>query len=903
METSMNPSETVESLFEAARQLPTSKERAAYLQTACGQDMALRQRVEALLKAEMEAGEFLSAPLPTLQAESASRGTTVEPLAEKPGDRIGRYKLLQQIGEGGCGVVYMAEQEEPVRRRVALKVIKPGMDSRQVLARFEAERQALALMDHPNIARVLDAGATGNGRPFFVMELVKGVRITDYCDQAQLATPQRLELFVQVCLAIQHAHQKGIIHRDIKPSNVLVTLHDGVPIPKVIDFGIAKATTGQQLTDKTLFTAFEQFVGTPAYMSPEQVKLSGLDVDTRSDIYSLGVLLYELLTGKTPFDAKELLAAGLEQMRRTIREKDPVRPSTRLSTMLAGELTVTARHRQCEALRLIALLRGDLDWIVMKTLEKDRSRRYETANGLAMDLRRYLADEPVLARPPSRTYRLQKLIRRNKLVFGAAGAAIASLMIGLIISGLSMISEKKQRHIAEEQRNRATLAQTAAQTAQQLADKRAGQLLSALRLFRSGVTNLSDAEAFFHDTIETQRKSAGSNAVELASSLQYLAMIQDIEQKEPQAAATLREALVLQKKTLREGDPEIVETTVQLAMILQSLDKPEEAEPVFRDALKQLRIAAAKNPAHLSHYFGVALHHLAEVLRKEKKLSEAVPLAQEAIAKYERHPEWPLGEHAHAQHVLADVLQESENSADGQSLNRMRQGQRLLAEGEYLASRAEWDQAAAKLTEATRLDPANHATWWLLGSVLAGKGDVAAYQKDCHEIFERFGNPESPMIAERTAKVCSILPAALPVDDLAKVARLAEWAAEQGADSPWVHWFQVTRGLAEYRQGNFTNALTSAKEAQTTILHSQDQERWVCEILSYLVCSLAQSQLHQPAEARGALDHALQIARQHGMPQANNVELGQFWHDVVIAQLLAREAQGLLDHSAPSKPQ
>src|SRR5437899_7156570 len=316
-------------VFSAARRLPV-EERAAYLDEACAGDAALRQRVGELLRAGEEAAGFLQDPARGAQRPadgSASPTLLLSPTpGEKAGDRIGHYKLLQQIGEGGCGVVYMAEQEEPVRRRVALKVIKLGMDTKSVIARFEAERQALALMDHPNIAKVLDAGATETGRPYFVMELVRGIRITEYCDQNKLSTEERLKLFVQVCHAIQHAHQKGIIHRDIKPSNILVTLHDGVPVPKVIDFGIAKATQGR-LTDHTLFTAFEQFIGTPAYMSPEQAEMSGLDIDTRSDVYSLGVLLYELLTGKTPFDAKELLADGLDEMRRTIRETEPLKPS------------------------------------------------------------------------------------------------------------------------------------------------------------------------------------------------------------------------------------------------------------------------------------------------------------------------------------------------------------------------------------------------------------------------------------------------------------------------------------------------------------------------------------------------------------------------------------------------
>ena len=307
------------------------------------------------------------------------------------------------------------------------------MDTKQVIARFEAERQALALMDHPNIAKVLDAGATDTGRPFFVMELVRGVPITEYCDQNNLSTHQRLDLFIPVCKAIQHAHQKGIIHRDIKPSNILVTLHDGLPVPKVIDFGIAKAID-QPLTEKTLFTRFEQFMGTPAYMSPEQAEMSGLDIDTRSDIYSLGVLLYELLTGKPPFDPETLVKSGVDAMRRTIREVEPPRPSTRLNTLAAADLTAIAKKHGTEAAKLSALVRGDLDWIVMKCLEKDRTRRYDTANGLGMEVQRYLDNEPVTARPPSTVYRFQKAFRRNKLVFTAGFAVAAALLLGIIVS-------------------------------------------------------------------------------------------------------------------------------------------------------------------------------------------------------------------------------------------------------------------------------------------------------------------------------------------------------------------------------------------------------------------------------------------------------------------------------------
>jgi tetratricopeptide (TPR) repeat protein/serine/threonine protein kinase len=548
-----------ETVFAQAIEIETAEDRASFLDQACRSDPELRREVEKLVADYFRAGSFLERPAAQIVA------TVDEPVSEGPGRMVGPYKLLEQIGEGGFGVVFMAEQQEPIRRKVALKVLKPGMDSKQVIARFEAERQALALMDHANIAKVLDAGQTTSGRPYFVMDLVKGLPITDYCDHNRLTPRERLELFVHVCQAVQHAHLKGIIHRDLKPSNVLVTVQDGRPLVKVIDFGIAKAL-GQQLTDKTVFTGFAQLVGTPLYMSPEQAALSNVDVDTRSDVYSLGVLLYELLTGTTPFDEERLKEIGYDELRRIIREEDPPRPSTRIST-LGRAATTASEKRQSDPHKLSRLFRGELDWIVMKCLEKDRDRRYETASSLARDVERYLHDEPVRACPPSAAYRLRKFVRRHKAALAVAGLVL--LVLVLLGSGLGWLVRDRTLR-----RERAVLEATAAR--EDVAHlRREGRWTAALAVARRAEMLLAGAGA--HPELRHQLSELGRD----------LKMAADLEE------IRLRKSEVKDGRfDLQRADGEYAEAFRSFGIDVEKLAPAEAAEPIRSRSIRE-ELAAA----------------------------------------------------------------------------------------------------------------------------------------------------------------------------------------------------------------------------------------------------------------------------------------------------------------------
>jgi serine/threonine protein kinase len=624
------------SVFAAALEKTSSQERAAYVTEACAGDEKLRRRVENLLRAHAEPDDVLDPPAHQVGTVS------LVPLAEGPGTVIGPYKLLQQIGEGGFGVVYMAEQSQPVRRMVALKIIKPGMDTAQVIARFESERQALALMDHPNIAHVFDAGSTASGRPYFVMELVKGVPITDFCDQNQLPPEARLRLFLDLCHAIQHAHHKGVIHRDIKPSNVMVTLHDGVPVVKVIDFGVAKAM-GLRLTERTFFTAYGQMIGTPAYMSPEQAEMSGLDIDTRSDVYALGVLLYELLTGTTPLECERLRQAAYAEMQRLIREEEAPRPSTRLSS-LGGSATVLAGNRGLDVKRLVQLLAGDLDWLVMKALEKDRNRRYDTPGSFAEDIERYLHHEAILARSPSSAYKLKKFAQRNRATVITTTVVAASLILGIVLASWQAV-----RALAAEEQATVALAQAGtdrdrALAAERLASQRLEQITRekerAETALKDATLERSRAEKALAEATSQRGKAEASSVRAVQMDCVFSAMDMEVKGKYAMAERLYLNGCEVLKIFPGGGYGATQPVTFALCAFYSRRNTPEKGEQLLRDLLDFRKLHPEPKAEVVGEELTPTLDTLGLNLLEQHKWVDAEKVLRECLDIRDRQDKW-----------------------------------------------------------------------------------------------------------------------------------------------------------------------------------------------------------------------------------------------------------------------
>ncbi|MCW1922456.1 serine/threonine-protein kinase [Luteolibacter arcticus] len=987
------------------------EERVRYLDHACGGDAALRERVKSLLLAHDRAGDFMGEPVAILQ-----QGTASEPAGEAAGDRIGPYKLLQQIGEGGCGVVFMAEQEEPIRRRVALKLVKPGMDTKSVITRFEAERQALAMMDHPNIAKVFDAGVTPTGRPYFVMELIHGIRITEFCDESALSTTERLELFVQVCHAVQHAHQKGIIHRDIKPSNILVTRTSaGDALPMVIDFGVAKAITGQRLTDNTLFTAFEMLIGTPAYMSPEQAAFTNVDVDTRTDIYGLGVLLYELLTGTTPFDARELLKVGLDEIRRVILDRDPVLPSTRLKCMEAGDLTATAQHRQSEPLRLIRVVRGDLDWIVMKAMEKDRARRYPTANALATDVQRYLADETITARPPGSLYKLRKWMVRNRLLAGSLLVIGLLLSAALAITSILLSREREARRQADLEKRRA---QAAAATSQQvvtflketlagvapsaakgrdtrmlreildranhrIAEGLAGQpeaeaelryifgvvyadlgayktseqmfrrvleLLGRVSLPESvgaarahsflGLVLLrqsrwNESEAELQAALDLWKRLGLLEEIRAVETLANLSVLRRLEGRLEEAESLSRRVLELRRKILPPADSRILSASSNLGSVLVAAGKISEAEQLFRQLIEE-----RKNREETEDHSIALIHHaLGAVLQRQGKSGEArecyeraVAIRREMLVKGHPHLTSSLmalanlqraaGKTGEAEALYREAFENSRNRTDEEDptatakaledLIKLMLVQKKRIEvdalfselmppgfpitlenvplwkirAEFLARTGKWAEAMALGEKLVALQPGDHELYHTLAPLLIAEGEIEAYRELCDRILKRFVAPTDPFLADRMAKDCLIMPSA--EGDVKAAAALAEVAVSKGAGRASSPLFHFCKALAEYRQGNFAEAIEWAEKVKGLLPHAA--------VEAGAILAMANHQLKQFDAARAHL--AGSSAAFAKLPSLESGDLGGDWRDWIIARTLLAEARTLIEGSA-----
>jgi serine/threonine protein kinase/tetratricopeptide (TPR) repeat protein len=876
-----------QSIFIEALEKYAPAELAAYLDQACAGDSELRKRVERLLQRYQGAGSFLESPPPGLDVSQLE-----PPISEGPGSIIGPYKLLEQIGEGGMGVVFMAEQTHPVQRKVALKIVKPGMDTKQVIARFEAERQALALMDHPNIARVLDAGTTGEesgrqyavgsrqpsesrqesaesdssppaayrrppassappptaycqpptpsappptayrlppttaGRPYFVMELVRGVPLTEFCDQHKLTIRERLELFINVCQAVQHAHQKGIIHRDLKPTNVLVTLHDTKPVVKVIDFGVAKAT-GQKLTEKTLFTGLTQMIGTPLYMSPEQAEMSGLDVDTRSDIYSLGVLLYELLTGTTPFDSQRLKRAAFDEMRRIIRKEEPPRPSTRISSlsrsapkpplppgegrgegessesaevMETANLTTTiADRRRIDPRHLSRLFQGELDWIVMKCLEKDRNRRYETASALADDVERYLCDGPVQACPPSRRYLVRKLIRRHKAL---ATGIIFALLFVFVVGGVVV---EALEWALRDQANR----------------------ISALECDERGASYLQDgrfaeAEAAFRDAIRIQ--------------------------------------------------PDYFQAHTNLGRILYDRKRYDEAELALASAIQ---LQPSDWMAHF--YFGLTLLSHAQSFGRTPSWDLIVPEMLKAIDLSGDGPYHSL----RVNHV-ATKLAKWPVLFDRVARGRPNEPALWLGRARYRAQCCQWADAMADYSKVIYHRPLTGDETVEYAYLLVLLNDTNAYVRFCQELLGRIGEPHDALESFQMARAFSAAPQSVASNE-----SIVQWAS-YGAETYRDAWYPHALGLAHYRAGHFELAIENLRESNKRVWDTTAKSQ------NWLVLAMCQFQLGKIEEANQCLATAENIIAE-ALPEKTGEPVDVDPPDWIPIQVLLREAESLLN--------
>jgi serine/threonine protein kinase len=852
-------------IFSAAVELRTPEDRDQYLDQACGDNPALRQRIVSLLRSSNEAGSFIESP-----AEGFGTSITIDrPIAEGPGTVIGPYKLLQQIGEGGMGVVFMAEQTGPIQRTVALKIIKPGMDTRQVIARFEAERQALAMMDHPNIAKVFDAGTTETGRPYFVMELVKGVPITKYCGEKQLSLRDRLQLFMPVCHAVQHAHQKGVIHRDLKPSNVLIAEYDDRAVAKVIDFGVAKAMA-QKLTDGTMFTEFGQVIGTVEYMSPEQAKFNQLDIDTRSDIYSLGVLLYELLTGSTPFEQKRLREAAFDELLRIIREEEPPKPSTRLST--SETLPSIAANRHSDSGHLSKEVQGELDWIVMKALEKDRNRRYETANGLLRDIERYLHDEPVQACPPSTAYRFRKFARRNKSVLAivSAGVMILLIVIAGLIASNRLISAQRSEAEAQRQRAEKNFLKSRVAIRELMTEPATGaaewsQLTPALR------KAFSERAANYYHSLVQEDESDPSLQYESAVGYRSLAYLHEKAREYAQAEKFSTQSIAILER-LSRASPDVVEyrhqlgySVWELAGILALTNRPDASEAAFRRSIALYEQLCAERPdvpdypvmlIKISCYFG-------DELLRQNRIQEAEQAFRRSL---EVHSKW------------VDRLPEEVTEIHTTCM-RM---------ATVFAATRSPQEAADAYDSIVQLYSENHDVWFFAAALELRAGDLDQYRSVCRTMIERFGNSNVPHIAERTAKTCSLAPDA--VDDPLRVVTLADRALK-GTEQHGYRWFyEMAKAMAEYRAGH-----ADAAVEWVTRVNPRIERGLPWDATMFSVLAMAQYRLGKHEEADDALDKAEQILTDK-MPDMNRSQIlrANNWHDWLHAQFLYREAEELL---------